>query len=184
MASKSNNVNRRNASAYANKIRQWGRAFNRDFIVPFIREVVKTLAVEAAYLTPINMGVLRGSWMITVNGSGRLPASPDFVDIAKMVDMNMKSFTLGKELAIENDVPYAELYEYGGFEPANPQYREIGGSLALHVPISRRSEKRGKVLIVDGYNVTAPQGMVAGAIDLANFTAANGKNFSQKVVIL
>ena len=102
-----------------------------------------------------------------------------------MVDRNMKRFTLGKEIALENDVPYAATYEFGGFDPRNPAYREIGGSLATHVAPEFRSLKRGKVLIVDGYNVTAPTGMVSAAITYANnYIASLGGQFPAPIITL
>lgn len=171
------NVNQRAATEYNKKLRSFERGFAKNYIVPMIRDIVRLMTVEAARLTPYNEGTLRGGWIITVNGSGRLPASPDFADIAAMVDRNMRRFTIKQELAIENDVPYAELYEFGGFEPANPEYKEIGGSLALHVAPEFRDLKRGKVLIVDGYNVTAPQGMVSAAMEYAQAAAGSMKPF-------
>ena len=167
-------VNRKNATAYSKKLRSFERGYAKNHIVPYIKGLVMNLMSEVHRLSPYNMGTLRGSWMVTVNSSGRLPASDSLDDIFSMVERNLRSFTLNKEIAVENDVPYAATYEFGGFEPANPAYREIGGSLALHVPRERRSEKRGKILIVDGYNVVAPQGMVSGGIDYANSLIASG----------
>ena len=162
------NVNRKAAQDYNRRIRTYMRRFDRDVISPFITEVVRLTMVETARITPYNLGTLRGLWMVTVNSSGRLPGGSGLDDISRMVERNMKKYRLGKEIAIENDAPYAEDYEYGLFEPATPAYRELGGSLALHVPIERRSEKRGEVLIVQGYNITAPQGMVSEALDYVN----------------
>lgn len=179
------NRNRQAAADYAKKLRSFSRGYAKKYIVPFITEIARKVAIHAADKTPYNEGALRGGWMITVNSSGRLPASPDFADIERMVYGNMKRFTLGKELAIENDVPYAEKYEYGTFEPKNPAYREIGGSLALHVAPAFRSLKRGKVLIVDGYNITAPTGMVSAAIGYVNsYIASLGSQFPAPIARL
>ena len=168
------NTNRKAATEYNKKLRSFERGYRKERIVPFIRDVVRQLMTEVWRLSPYNLGTLRSSWMITSDSSGRLPASDSLEDVLAMVDRNLRTFTLNKEIALENDVPYAELYEFGGFEPANPAYAEIGGSLALHVPVERRAEKRGKVLIVDGYNVVAPQGMVSGGLEYANSLLSSG----------
>ena len=65
----------------------------------------------------------------------------------------------GQGIWIQNNVPYARVYEDGLFDPPNP-----GPSKALHVPKSRRKRVAGTTLIEGGFHVSAPNGMLADAV--------------------
>ena len=162
------NQNQRAARAYANELKKMSRNFERQVVMPMVREVVADVVMMAAQTAPYNMGTLRGLFTATVNGSGRLPKDSKADSVREAAMTNLKGAKLSDEISIENQSPYAAIYEFGLFNPASPKYSKFGGSEARHVPRSRRGEKLGKVLIVDGFNVTAPNGMVADAIQVVN----------------
>lgn len=168
-------INSRNASKYEKELRKMAQNVGDVIIMPIVREAVADLVEVAAALAPHNFGHLRSAFTATVNASGRLPGSDDLSKIRATALRNLKKARLTDVIAIENQVPYSVTYEYGLFEPRTPKYERLGGSEARHVPVSRRHEKLGKVLIVGGFNVTAPSGMVSDAMQIVNSRLAAGK---------
>jgi hypothetical protein len=169
------NENTKAAKKYAKQLKKIAKNFEKDYLMPIVSEMVADVVEIAAGLAPVNMGTLRGLFTATVNGSGRLPKDGSPESIRSTVKSNLKKARLRDEITVENQAPYAEMYEFGLFQPATPKYAKYGGSEAAHVPASRRAEKLGKVLIVDGYNVTAPNGMVSDAIQIVNANIASNK---------
>jgi hypothetical protein len=176
------NQNTRAARSYANELKKMAKNFERKVVMPMVAEVVADVVMMAAQTSPYNMGTLRGLFTATVNGSGALPKNPKAESIRKTAMANLKGAKLSDEIAIENQAPYAAIYEFGLFNPSSPKYSKFGGSEARHVPDGRKSEKLGKVLIVDGFNVTAPRGMVADAIQVASAKLAAGGYQLGKIV--
>jgi len=168
-------VNSRNASKYERELRKMAQNVGDVIIMPIVREAVADIVEVAASLAPYNLGHLRSAFTATVNGSGRLPGSANIDKIRATAVRNLRRARLSDVITVENQVPYSETYEYGLFEPATPEYAKLGGSEARHVPKSRKHEKLGKVLIVSGFNVTAPNGMVSEALQIVNSRIAAGK---------
>lgn len=63
----------------------------------------------------------------------------------------IKSAKFGQDIIISNSSVVAEIWEYGLFKPSDP-------GPSKHHP---DPAKRGQVLVIGGYNVVAPQGMVS-----------------------
>lgn len=167
-------VNTTNARKYERELMKLAASVGDRVVMPVVREAVADLVEESAALTPHNTGALRSAWTATVNASGRLSSNDDISNIRAVAMRNLRRAQLTDIIAIENQVPYAETYEYGLFEPATPKYEKYGGSEARHVARSKRAEKLGKVLIVSGFNVTAPAGMVHDALQIVNARLASG----------
>jgi hypothetical protein len=167
-------INTSNAKKYEKELMKLAGSVGDKIIMPLIRNAVADLVKESAVFTPHNTGALRSAWTATVNASGRLSSNDDVDNIRSVAFRNLRKAQLTDIIAIENQVPHAETYEYGLFKPATPKYEKYGGSEARHVVRSKRAEKLGKVLIVSGFNVTAPSGMVHDAMQMINAGLASG----------
>ena len=167
-------TNKANAKKYAKELMKLAGNVGEKIIMPVFREAAADLVEVSASLAPHNTGLLRSLFTITVNDSGRLPSNDNLENIRSTAISNMRKAKLTDRFTLENQAPYSETYEYGLFDPATPKYTKLGGSEARHVPKSRRSEKLGKVLIVSGFNVTAPDGMVNDALQIVNSWIAGG----------
>ena len=169
------NANRSASNKYAKALMKLAKQSEDKIIMPVVREAVADIVYESAKIAPFNMGTLRGLFTATVNGSGTLSKSSSLDAIRANAIKNLKKAKkLTDQISIENQAPYAEQYEFGLFEPATPKYSKLGGSEARHVPKGRRGEKLGKVLILSGFNVTAPSGMVQDALQIVNARLASG----------
>lgn len=146
---------------YAAYLRKQAQVIPEAVVMPaFRRRAFKVLEL-AIQNTPVNFGNLRNGWHLTIatpskedreagkTASGVLQAGKRVIDKAKF----------GEGIWIQNNVPYAYVYEDGLFEPKNP-----GPSKATHVPKSRRKRVAGNTLISGGYHVSAPNGMLADAV--------------------
>lgn len=82
--------------------------FHRKFIMEFLRTVVMK--------TPVNTGLLRGSWYISVNGSTpAMPAEPDKSGTATLAKANIvaQRIDLNDNIFLLNNAEYARFVEYG-----------------------------------------------------------------------
>jgi hypothetical protein len=117
--------------------------------------------------TPVNTGRLRGGWHVTID-------TPSGVDVSTEAGSSKTALSegdgsggvnkaeAGDTIWIQNNVPYAPVIEHGLFVPKDP-----GPSKATHVPKSRRKTVEGVVLVKGGFHVSAPNGMLADAIQQA-----------------
>mgnify|MGYP000999186297 CR=1 FL=1 len=162
------------AKRYQKELMKLAENVGDKVVMPLVREAVADVVKEAAIKSPHNTGAMRSAWTATVNSSGRLPSSDNIDAIRNVAMRNMKGAKLTDLIMIENQVPYSKTYEYGLFTPATPKYEKYGGSEARHVSKAKKAEKLGKVLIISGFNVTAPEGMVYDALQVVNARLASG----------
>lgn len=146
---------------YAAYLRKQAQVIPEAVVMPtFRRRAFKVLEL-AIQNTPVNFGNLRNGWHLTIGApskenreAGKSPAG--VLQSGKRVIDKVK---FGEGIWIQNNVPYARVYEDGLFQPPDP-----GPSKALHVPKSRRKSVVGETLIEGGYSVSAPNGMLADAV--------------------
>jgi hypothetical protein len=151
-------------------VAQWARAFQKvadeypeKVYMPTFRKAGFKIAAIAAELSPVNYGNLRNGWHVSINsptrfdnkvasGRGGLSA------VMESASRQVNTAKMGDTIWIQNNTEYAGQYEFGLFEPANP-----GPSSGMHAPEEWRSEKEGKILISQGYSISAPRGMLGDA---------------------
>ncbi|MFY9345574.1 MAG: HK97 gp10 family phage protein [Planctomycetota bacterium] len=139
----------------------------------FRRRAVRVLQL-AIQNTPVNTGRLRSGWHVTVDTpSGQVPSGVSFGASASAVlkdgEKVINECEFGRGVWIQNNVPYAPVIEYGLFQPPDP-----GPSKASHVPKSRRKRVAGTVLVSGGFHVSAPNGMLADAVQQVEEAAKAG----------
>lgn len=157
-----------NAKAYAAFLRRQAVQIpERVFMPRFRRFAFKVLEV-AVQNSPVNFGTLRNGWHVTIgspsgvdptvgetNGGGSRSVAGVLQAGKRVIDRCQ----FGQSIWIQNNVPHALVIEYGLYIPKNP-----GPSKALHVPKTRRKRVEGTILVVGGFHVSAPQGMLADAV--------------------
>ena len=146
---------------YAAYLRKRAKEIPEAVVMPVFRRRTFKVFELAIQNSPVNLGHLRNGWHLTIGApsgedreggkskSGSLQAAKSL--LAKV--------QFGQGIWIQNNVPYAYVYEYGLFEPKDP-----GPSKATHVPKSRRKRVAGTTLIEGGYSRSAPNGMLADAV--------------------
>lgn len=153
-----------NARAFAEHLRRNVRSAPREAFERRFREFGFKVLEGAINNSPVNEGRLRGGWHLTIGAPAgaeiQSGSSPSAVIAAGEAVLN--KLNLGDTLWIQNNVPYATVWEYGLFVPKDP-----GPSKATHVPKSRRRTVEGLVLVRGGFHVSAPHGMLADAVQQA-----------------
>ncbi len=137
-----------NAASYSINVRRWARKTVPDRLVEIHRQIAFEAMRRIVLRTPVDSGRLRGNWWLTIDVipvSERQVADPLALAIGRLT-------TLGpyKVVHITNNVPYGPIVERGGFIPKNP-----GPSK------DPRPGRKGRVLVLGGFSVQAPQGMVS-----------------------
>ncbi len=106
--------------------------------------------------TPRDRGVLVNNWFTSVgNPSSETTESEDLTGsqaINRAVQA-MAGFEAGPTIWVSNNSPYAAVWEFGTFIPPDP-----GPSK------DPRQDRLGKVLVVGGYSVQAPEGYLGVSI--------------------
>ena len=150
-----------NAKQFARELRQIADEYPKEVFMPRFRRIAFKLLEVAVQNTPVNTGRLRGGWHVTEGtpSGAEVQAGTTEQGVLSAAQAVINKAEFGTGLWIQNNVPYAIVYEEGLFTPPNP-----GPSKATHVPKSRRSTVEGTVLISGGYHVSAPEGMLADAI--------------------
>jgi hypothetical protein len=150
-----------NARDFARWMREQAEQMPQRVYMPRFRAIAFKVLEVAAGNTPVNTGRLRNGWHVTVGApSGQDKASGgDLDEVLRAAESEINNVEFGGSVWIQNNVPYARVYEDGLFKYPNP-----GPSKATHVPKSRRHLVFGEVLIRNGYSVSAPNGMLADAV--------------------
>lgn len=144
------------------------RAWARDKPPEEVRKMTRVLAFKALHgvvmSTPVDLGDARFNWQTQLGDGDRSKLTGPFSgtdggilgqgDIAAMLAISrgaaiISSMPMFGTITIFNNLPYIEVLEEGGFEPPNP-----GPS---HDP---RPWRKGRVWVIGGYSVQAPDGMV------------------------
>jgi hypothetical protein len=146
---------------YAAYLRKQAEVIPERVVMPIFRRRAFKVLELAVQNSPVNLGALRNGWHVTIgtaSGEDRAGGkSPSAVLRAGQAVINKARF--GEGVWIQNNVAYAPVWEHGTFVPPNP-----GPSKALHVPLSRRKTVAGRILVEDGFNVQAPNGMLGDAV--------------------
>ncbi len=146
---------------YASYLRKQAQVIPEAVVMPsFRRRAFKVLEL-AIQNTPVNFGNLRNGWHLTIGAPSKEDraggkSAAGVLSAGKAV---IEKLRFGQGLWIQNNVPYARVYEDGLFQPPDP-----GPSKATHVPKSRRKRVAGTILISGGFHVSAPNGMLADAV--------------------
>lgn len=150
-----------NAKEFAAFLRKQGRELPARVYMPRFRRMVFKVLEVAVQNTPVNTGRLRNGWHITLGDpSGTEEAGGKSANgVLSNGERKINKAKLGDRVWIQNNVPYARVWEDGLFVPPDP-----GPSKATHVPKSRRARVAGQVLVRGGYHVSAPNGMLADAV--------------------
>lgn len=150
-----------NAKDYAAFLRKQARELPAAVYMPRFRRVAFRVVEIAAQLSPVNFGTLRNGWHVTIGSpSGtEVEAGKSLAGVLAAAQSVINRTEFGQAIWIQNNTPYARVYEDGLFVPPDP-----GPSKATHVPKSRRKRVEGTVLIRGGYHVSAPNGMLRDAV--------------------
>jgi hypothetical protein len=156
-----------NAKEFAAYLRKQGRELPARVFMPRFRAIVFQVFTVAVQNTPVNTGRLRNGWHITLGEPSGTEESGG--KSANAVQSNgerkINKAKLGDRIWIQNNVPYARVIEDGLFPHDTPE----GGSKATHIPKSRRAKSGvvGETLVRGGFHVSAPNGMLADAVQQA-----------------
>lgn len=161
------------ARRYAEWIRAQGRDLPEKVFMPRFRMVAFKVLEVAIQNTPVDRGRLRNGWHLTIgtpSGEDRgKEGDPTALSEGQGVIAKAK---FGESLWIQNNVPYAAVYEYGLFQPKDPGVTDWG-----HLPKTAREKMRKAepvVLIRGGFHVSAPDGMLADAVQVVATEMAAG----------
>jgi len=174
-----------NAKTFVADLRKRARDLPEALVMQSFRKFAFKVLEGAVQNTPVNTGRLRNGWHVTEGGPSGTestavafgPVGPDggfgsgatgggVLGAGKRV---IDSVEFGQTIWIQNNVPYARVIEDGLFVPKNP-----GPSKATHVPKSRRNRVAGEILVQGGFHVSAPNGMLADAVQQAKGAWASG----------
>lgn len=97
--------------------------------------------------TPVDTGRLRGNWQASIGSpkSGELEAR-GLPAVFGEIEANLGK--IGEASVLTNNLPYAQVVEYGGF-PNPPEYKATKGDGQVQ-----------EVKVIGGYSKKAPEGMV------------------------
>lgn len=161
-----------NARSYAAQLRRLAREYPARVYMPRFRKIAFKVLELAVQNTPVNEGRLRNGWHVTEGAPARteVEAGKGARGVLTAGQKVINSVGFGSGIWIQNNVPYAPIYEYGLFVPKDP-----GPSKATHVPKSRRDRVRGTILIQGGYSVSAPEGMLGDAVQQVEAAVGAGQ---------
>ena len=156
---------------YAAYLRQQKKVVPERAYMPRFRRMCFKVLELTLQNTPVNFGDLRNSWHLTIGQpsatdveAGKSPAG-----VLQAAERVLNRMVLGDGVYMQNNKPYARVWEDGLFVPPNP-----GPSKATHVPKSRRKTVEGTVLVRGGFNVVAPNGMLRDAVQQVQALVAAG----------
>lgn len=156
---------------YAAYLRKQAQVIPERVVMPVFRRRAFKVLELAVQNSPVNFGALRNGWHITIGSPSRseIAAAKSASGVLQAGQRVINKVEFGQGIWIQNNVPYARVYEEGLFQPPNP-----GPSKATHVPKSRRNRVAGTVLIRGGFHVSAPSGMLADAVQQVAELARTG----------
>lgn len=157
---------------YAKKLREAGERLPAAVAMPVFRRRAIRIIQGAIQNSPVNFGTLRRGWHLTIGSPSKADIEGGESDsaILEAATKALEGMQLGEGAWIQNNVPYAAVYEYGLFKPTDP-----GPSKATHVPPTRRKRVAGRILISGGFHVSAPNGMLADAVQQVAEAARAGQ---------
>ena len=153
-----------NARDFAEHLRRNVRSAPRQEFVRRFREFGFKVLEGSINNSPVNEGQLRGGWHLTIGtpAGGEVPNGSSAGAVLAAGQSVLNKLDSGDTLRRQNTLRPGPVWEYGLFVPKDP-----GPSKATHVPKSRRKTVEGVVLVRGGFHVSAPNGMLADAVQQA-----------------
>lgn len=146
-----------NWPSFEQEVTREGRKLTQDDLVLLHRQIAFDALSRVILKTPFDTGVTRNNWQIEIGGdpSGQIEAA-DKTGAQAIARGQAKLAALQPYalVVIGNLSDHILVLELGQFQPPNP-----GPSK------DPRPDRKGKVLVRDGYSVQAPQGMVAVTLE-------------------
>lgn len=139
------------------------RGFVKDLVPIQVSLVQKKVALEAlsrfVKRTPVDKGPLRANWQASIGSpaSGTINAEDKSADGKSTVSRESRNFSVIPPYSvvwIVNNLPYAEVWDEGTFEPPDP-----GPSK------DPRESRKGRTLVKGGYSVQALEGIIAVTLE-------------------
>lgn len=98
-------------------------------IIDIRREIAFALFAKILYRTPVDSGRARQNWIVTLN-AGSLAYNPDAAKGGTVLADGRKMIYNAKgddTIIIQNNLPYIEKLEYGGYGPNSPSGKTVNG---------------------------------------------------------
>lgn len=98
-------------------------------IIDIRREIAFALFAKILYRTPVDTGRARQNWIVTLNG-GSLAYNPDAAKGGTVLADGRRVIYNAKgddTIIIQNNLPYIEKLEYGGYGPNSPSGKTVNG---------------------------------------------------------
>lgn len=149
-------VNTDNAKKFTLAVQKVADQLQTDFATE-ARRLALTIFSRVVLRTPIDDGLLRNNWQLSLNvPSDVVKTTADKSGGTAITEgqQALALFSVGDGIWLSNNLPYAAVWEYGTFMPPNP-----GPSS------DPRPGRKGEILVVDGYSLQAPTGMLGVTIE-------------------
>ncbi len=145
-------------SDFSVNVRQWCQSTNAKADT-VLRDIVMELANDIVMNTPVDTGMLRGSWQVGIGTApeGDIVANdPDGSSTLQAIRNGLSPAKMGDVVYLANNMLYAGMVEFGGWLP--PQFTP-------GMPHKYGRDKVARVRTTNqGYSNQAPAGMVRVAI--------------------
>jgi hypothetical protein len=133
--------------------------FPREAINLFASEVF----IHVVDRTPVDTGAARQNWLVTLNQEDT-SYDPDKKKGGRVKSEGQKVIISAKgddSILIQNNIPYINMLEFGGYGTAKGQGESLKGKPS---PLKGKKrvvkEKKPSKITADGFSLQAPQGMV------------------------
>jgi hypothetical protein len=146
---------------FAAYLRKQATVIPERVVMPRFRRMVFKVLELAVQNSPVNFGTLRNGWHVTIGAASgeRREGGKSIAGVLANAQSVINKLRFGETAVLQNNEPHARVWEDGLLQPPNP-----GPSKATHVPKSRRDRVAGTVLVENGFNVAAPNGMLRDAV--------------------
>lgn len=151
---------------YARWLRKQGADLPAAVAMPVFRRRAFRILQLAVQNSPVNFGTLRRGWHLTIGAASKqdIEAGKSDAGVLQKAQQLLAKVQLGEGVWIQNNVPYAGVYERGLFDPPNPGATDWGHITNKRVRQHLRKTRPNTVLIEGGFHVRAPRGMLADAV--------------------
>lgn len=159
-----------NAAAFAKAVTESIATVPRELVTQVAAKLALLALTRVVERTPVDTGRLRGAWQVTIGQpastetGSRDPRGESTVQNGQKTILEAPPFA---KTIIANPVPYAQLIEFGQFEPPSPENTpEANAARARGRTPAQRANARlllgdeGAPLVSAGFALQAPQGMV------------------------
>lgn len=160
-----------NSGDYSEYLRRQVEAMRAEYMRRAGVFAAKVLEV-AINNSPVDTGRLRQGWHLTVGAPSSAESGGDKSALNEAQGAAAKA-TLGDVFWIQNNVPYAHVIEFGLYVPKDPGPTKWG-----HIRNRRVRDHLRKgdpvTLVRGGFHVSAPEGMLADAVQQVVSAAESG----------